>query len=376
MAVEITDPGHLAARLQEALPRYLLSARGIDARDLRIDDVARPSGGQSNETVLVSCSWDGAGRRVSSGLVVRLQPAGNQLFYDADVVAEGRLLEDLGRHSDVPVPGVLVVEDDSRALGRPFFVMDRVDGHVPGGRPSVHRDAWLSSLSPEARRRAWLNGIRAMAAAHRAPLPALRATAGCAGAGWPIELERVRRNYEWAARHRSHPLIERALDVVATLTNDGASDVLVWGDARPGNIIFNDDATVAAAIDWEMAGVGPREMDLGWWLMMDDFARRGAEGDVLDGIPDRVAVVASYEEASGVTVGDLEPFILLAAVRLAITLIPAADSLIARAIIPVDSRFAHDNVPVQIIAACLGVDEPALSPDYRRLSRMRQEETS
>ena len=36
-----------------------------------------------------------------------------------------------------------------------------------------------------------------------------------------------------------------------------------WGDSRIGNILYRDFVP-AAVLDWEMAGLGPRELDLAW----------------------------------------------------------------------------------------------------------------
>ena len=41
---------------------------------------------------------------------------------------------------------------------------------------------------------------------------------------------------------------------------------LCWGDARIGNMLFHDDRSVASVLDWEMATIGPAEMDLAWYL--------------------------------------------------------------------------------------------------------------
>src|SRR5207253_368301 len=103
---------------------------------------------------------------VRRSFVLRLQPGQHRMFRDADVVAEGGLLQDLRTVSAVPVPEVVVVEPDPEPLGRPFFLMARVDGHVPGGRPSIHRDAWLASLAPHDRRRVMVNGLDALAQVH------------------------------------------------------------------------------------------------------------------------------------------------------------------------------------------------------------------
>jgi hypothetical protein len=104
--------------------------------------------------------------------------------------------------------------------------------------------------------------------------------------------------------------------------------------------------------------------------MMDEFARRGAQDRQLDGFLSDTETVERYESTSGRATSDLDYFRLVAAVKLSITLIPAMDSLISRSILAADTQFAHENVPTQIVARLLGMPEPDLCNDYRRLSRM------
>ena len=67
-------------------------------------------------------------------------------------------------------------------------------------------------------------------------------------------------------------VLDHALAALRLSPPPETAQVLVWGDARPGNIIFSDDCLVAAVIDWELARIGDAAADVGWWLMMDDFA--------------------------------------------------------------------------------------------------------
>ena len=46
--------------------------------------------------------------------------------------------------------------------------------------------------------------------------------------------------------------------------------MLNWGDARVGNILYRDFAPIAV-LDWEMATVGPREVDLAWMIFLHAF---------------------------------------------------------------------------------------------------------
>ena len=43
-----------------------------------------------------------------------------------------------------------------------------------------------------------------------------------------------------------------------------------WGDARVGNTLYRD-FTPVAVLDWEMATVGPREVDLAWMIFLHEF---------------------------------------------------------------------------------------------------------
>jgi aminoglycoside phosphotransferase (APT) family kinase protein len=373
MAVRLADEAWVRSRLDLCLPRYLTEITGSDVHDVAVTSLHMPPGGQSNETVLIDVSWKKDSGRVADSFVVRLQPSENQIFLNADVIAEGELLQDLRRTTTLPLPTVFIIENDPEVLGRPFFLMSKVDGHVPGGRPSIHRDSWLVSLDATERRRVINAGIEALVAVHDTNWRQIRRFEGT-GYDSRRETDQLQQWFNWAAQGRPYHTIEMGLGKIAL--DDVACDeeVLLWGDPRPGNIIFADDLSVAALIDWEMASIGPAESDVGWWMMMDDFSRRGAEGSVLQGMPTEEEMLLLYTRASGRSLSNLDHFKLMAAIRLAITLIPISDSLTARNIISGDSEFARENVPNQMIAQLVGVTEPQLCPDYLKLSRMRRPE--
>ena len=52
--------------------------------------------------------------------------------------------------------------------------------------------------------------------------------------------------------------------------------MLSWGDSRIGNMIF-DDFEPVAVLDWEMAALGPRELDLAWLIFLHRFFQDIAE---------------------------------------------------------------------------------------------------
>ena len=58
-----------------------------------------------------------------------------------------------------------------------------------------------------------------------------------------------------------------------------------WGDARIGNIIYRDFEPVAV-LDWEMAGLGPPALDLGWMIYLHRFFQDLAEQMGMKGMPE------------------------------------------------------------------------------------------
>ena len=94
---------------------------------------------------------------------------------------------------------------------------------------------------------------------------------------------------------------------------------MIWGDARVGNVIFADDLSVAAVLDWEMATLGPIELDVAWWLMFEEL-QTGARGILrLEGIPGPDEPISLYEELSGRRLRDLNYYMTLDWLRLSLT---------------------------------------------------------
>ncbi len=96
--------------------------------------------------------------------------------------------------------------------------------------------------------------------------------------------------------------------------------MLCWGDSRIGNVIYRDFEP-AAVLDWEMATLGPRELDLGWMIFQHRFFEDLAAMAGLPGMPDflrREDVAEAYGSLSGHQVADLDFYIVYAALRHAV----------------------------------------------------------
>lgn len=255
----------------------------------------------SNDTFLTVADW-GEGAR---GTVVRLAPEGRGLFPRYDLDAQVAVLRGLAT-SEVPVPDVLWHEPDDGPLGRPFYVMARVDGRIP---PDGHAfDGWVKELAPRDQRRLLDSALDVLANIHavdvdRAGLGLLdRPEHGAA----PLdqELGYWRAYLDWAADGAALPRLEDAFDWCRAHRPSDAERALAWGDARLGNLVVGDDLQPIAVLDWEMAVLGPPELDLGWYLFLERTALQYA--DQLPGFPDRAGTIAAYEHRLGRPVRDID----------------------------------------------------------------------
>jgi aminoglycoside phosphotransferase (APT) family kinase protein len=124
--------------------------------------------------------------------------------------------------------------------------------------------------------------------------------------------------YEFvAADGVSSPLVERAFEWLEANWPAESPTVVSWGDARIGNVLYRDFAPVAV-LDWEMCGVGPREIDLGWMIYAHRSFEDLAQAFELPGMPDflrREDAAARYAAGSGYEPRDLDFYEAYAALQ-------------------------------------------------------------
>ena len=107
---------------------------------------------------------------------------------------------------------------------------------------------------------------------------------------------------------------------------------------------------VSAVLDFEMASIGPPEVDLAWFVVLHDMAV-GRCGRDLPGFPGRDATVAAYETLLGRPVADLRWYEAFAALRSGAILVRAAH-LLARLGID-DSWLTHENPTIELLAGLI-----------------------
>lgn len=350
----------------ERLTAWLPSRLGA-VRDLRIVMQGVPgTTGFSKETLFIRAEFETDEGASARDLVVRLDSTLPGLFLKADLQLQYEMISGMGE-TEVPVPGAVGFEPDASVVGVPFSVVEHVEGKPVPHVPNYNVGGWIANMDVERRGRLWRNGIRALAAVHRVD--------------WRIGFEFLDREeggapgleqllswteewYEWARGSNRHALIEEALRRLrSTQPADSPVEVL-WGDASPGNLLFRDDGSVSAVLDWEAAALGPGEADLGWWLFYDEYMSRGFGHERLAGLPDRTETIDIYQQALGRPVRDIEYYELLAHTRNAIMSMRSVTRQIELGTIPGSTTAITHNPTSKMLAEKLGADPPEVGEDY------------
>lgn len=291
MAIRERDDAALADGLSEWWDRSF----PVDA-PVRVESMDRPDSGWSNETLLVTFTGAAAGSG-SSRCVVRVPPE-VPTFPHHDLVAQADVQRALGA-AGVPTSTPIAVEDDDRWLGSPFLVMSFEAGR-PIGEVACH-DPWLAAIGVEEQRKVHERFLTMLAAVHRVDW----ATAGLGerlrGSGRSVadEVDWWCDYVEWSADGAPTPRLRTLASWCRRTAPDAAAPAsLCWGDARFGNVLFDEAGEIASVLDWELASIGPAEMDLAWHLALEAVTASFTRATV-PGFLDRDAAIAAYEAALG-----------------------------------------------------------------------------
>lgn len=366
MALKNTlDPAAAGAQLAAWLP----AALGDGVEEAEVVDLDVPHGtGLSAQTLLFEAHWRTGGRAHSARLAARILPAGPaaQFYPDYDLEREATVLRALSA-TGLPVPKVRWVEPDPAVLGGPFLVSERIDGLVAADDPPHTMDGWVTDLAPEQQGALFDNALAALVAVHGVDWQAAGLENVLTGPrGLDRELAWLEGFYDLVAPDRGIPVIDASLRWIhANRPEEEGETTLQWGDARLGNIMFDEGLSVAAVLDFEGAALGAREIDLGWWLFIQRMFTDGMGAPAPPGFPSRQAQLARYEELSGVRLGDMDYYETLGGLKEAIMLARAAQMMIAGGSLPADSEMAVNNPATQLLAGMLGLPAPSgASTDY------------
>ena len=286
------------------------------------------SNGMSSETIILTGRWTQDGKKVEEKWVARVAPTEQDVpvFIDYRMDHQYDVIRMVAELTDVPVPRVRWIEPTGELLGSPFFLMDLVEGIVPPDvMPYTFGGNWFADAAPERRRELQDATVEVLADLHA--IPDAATMFGFLTDADPPGDTPLRRHFNWLKDWYEFAvpgigrsaLVERALAwLEENFPDDVAAGepVLAWGDSRIGNVLY-DDFRPVAVLDWEMACVGPRELDVAWMIFAHMVFQQLAGLATLPGLPDVMReedVRATYQKLTGVTLGDLRWFYVYSAV--------------------------------------------------------------
>lgn len=326
------------------------------------------SNGMSSETIILTGRWNENGAPVEQRWVARAAPTAQDVpvFPAYRMDHQFEVLRLVAELTEVPVPQVRWIEPTGELLGSPFFLMDLVEGIVPPDvMPYTFGGNWFADAPVDKQRELQDATVGVLAELHAIP-DAATIFEFLTEADPPGETP-LRRHFEWLKEWyefavpdigRSE-LVERSLawlednfptDVAA------AEPVLAWGDSRIGNVLYRDFQPVAV-LDWEMATVGPRELDVAWIIFAHMVFQELAGLAQLPGLPDVLReedVRETYQRLSKVELGDLQWFYVYSAVIWCVVFMRTGARRVHFGEIPrpddVESLFYHGGLLRRLIA--------------------------
>lgn len=316
--------------LPTVLSQWLSTVLPSEARPEVTLEGGVDSTGMSSETLIVTARWRQEDKPVTAKLVARVAPTvgdvpvfpAYRLDHQFDVIRR------VGELTNIPVPRVRWIEATGAVLGSPFFVMDYVDGRVPPDvMPYTFGNNWFADAPAERQRELQDATIAVLATLHSIP-NAQNTFAFLAGESTRDHTENtaLQRHFNWvrswyefaAADIGPSALLERTFEwLQVRWPHEVAAreTVLLWGDARIGNVLYRDFRPVAV-LDWEMVALGPRELDVAWMIFAHMVFQELAGLARLPGLPQvlrEADVRARYAQLTGVELGDLHWFYVYSA---------------------------------------------------------------
>ncbi|ANK79374.1 MAG: hypothetical protein TEF_00170 [Rhizobiales bacterium NRL2] len=194
------------------------------------------------------------------GVVLRLAPKGVRRSGNTDVYRQAPLLRALGR-AGVKAPPVLHAQESEDWFGTPFVMTKLLPGKtLIIWQPASEFEGFVAE--------GWRQAAAELATIHRFDWRAELAD-------WEKPRDMAAEIERWATileKTDEPDWIERGRRVAAILRErpmPPSPQGLFHGDYQPGNVLFHE-GRITAILDWELAGIGPQLLDIGWLMMMGD----------------------------------------------------------------------------------------------------------
>ena len=247
-----------------------------------LDGAQRLSGGASMETWAFAI----AGPKGREDLILRRRsaPFDPQNARSVSLATEAALIRATGARGAL-VPPVRHLCDDADGLGE-AYVMGRVEGETLGRR--IVGDPRFDAVRGKLARQCG----EALVPIHATPPPEGLNLKLSDARG---ELDRYEEVYRATGAER--PILELAFQYLRRRLPEPAAPVLLHGDFRNGNLMFDPDRGVVAVLDWELSHIGDPAEDMGW--ICTNSWRFGRPDRPVGGFGDYADLLAGYAVAGG-----------------------------------------------------------------------------
>jgi len=180
--------------------------------------------------------------------VLRIPPPGTRIAGPADVVRQGNIMSAL-HDAGLPTPAIRMMSSDPVIDGRPFILMERVDGTRIEQATKSEKALDIATAAIDVLKRLHALPLDKTGIGDEDPV------------GLPAEMMR------WGMLMQRAPeeLTMRAGELGGRLAANVPAErapTLVHGDYHYGNMLFHGH-DVAAVLDWEIAEIGQPLLDLG-----------------------------------------------------------------------------------------------------------------
>lgn len=246
---------------------------------LRVDGLKRSamgSAGASRENWLFDLICENGERTETRPCILRRDPPTSLLEagLTTDRKTEFFLLRALEKHP-LRTPKAYWLDETGRSLERPSLIMERMRGKA------TPTSTFPGYESPDLRAKLADQFVRLLAGIHAVDWRAekldsfMKAPADGRGAA-KAQLDLWETVYR-KDRTESLPVIDLAIRWLHEHLPEEGEVTLVHGDYRSGNYLYDDDGTLHAILDWELAHLGDPMEDIAWaglkfWANRDGWA--------------------------------------------------------------------------------------------------------